>query len=147
MERDSYEAMTYLVYNFNEMNNLVDLSNNNNHAGIERLEKSEKAEALMKLVNDYRIYTQRFETLPTWDILEFLNKLDKELNTRYDKEIKDGERDRLKNEYFLLTNKKPFWWWTVEEIKERMEAYREEHNKDLSEYTLDSKKTRWKKIK
>lgn len=129
------------------MNNLVNLNNQNNHAGIERLEKSEQAEALMNIVNDYRMYVQRFETLPTWDILEFLRKIEKELNNRYDKEIKDWERDRLKNEYFLLTHKKPFWWWTVEEIKERMEAYKETQKRELSQGSLDVKKSEWKKIK
>jgi hypothetical protein len=46
--------------------------------------------------------------MPTWDILEFLQKLDNELNERYNKEVKDAERDKIKEQYFLLTKKKPF---------------------------------------
>ena len=87
---------------------LVDTTNTNSHAGIERVEEAEKASALLRLVNEYRVYTQRFETLPTWDILEFLQKLDNEINERYNKEVKDAERDKIKEQYFLLTHKKPF---------------------------------------
>jgi hypothetical protein len=49
-----------------------------------------------------------FEYMPTWDILEFLHKLDNEINDRYNKEVKDAERDKIKEQYFLLTHKKPF---------------------------------------
>lgn len=120
---------------------LLDTSNQNNHAWIERQQESERASSLLRLVNEYRVYTQRFETLPTWDILEFLQKLDNEINERYNKEVKDAERDKIKEQYFLLTKKKPFLWWSNERILEEMEKYKE---KDLSEHTLDSKKSRWK---
>ena len=120
---------------------LVDTTNTNSHAGIERVEEAEKASALLRLVNEYRVYTQRFETLPTWDILEFLQKLDNEINERYNKEVKDAERDKIKEQYFLLTHKKPFLWWSNERILEEMEKYK---SKDLSENTLDSKKSKWK---
>ena len=87
---------------------MLDTNNQNNHAGIERQENSEKAEALLKVINDYRMYVQMYETLPTWDILEFLSKLQNELFERYNKELYDLERDKVKNEYFYLTGKKPF---------------------------------------
>jgi two-component sensor histidine kinase len=88
---------------------LVDTTNiQNNHAGIERIQESEKAQALLKLVVDYRTHVQMYEYMPTWDILEFLQKLDNELNERYNKEVKDAERDKIKEQYFLLTKKKPF---------------------------------------
>ena len=48
---------------------------------------------------------------------------------------------RLKEQYFLLTHKKPFLWWSNERILEEMEKYK---SKDLSENTLDSKKSKWK---
>ena len=115
---------------------LVDTTNKNSHAGIERVEEAEKASALLGLVNEYRVYTQRFETLPTWDILEFLQKLDNELN--------EAERDKIKEQYFLLTHKKPFLWWSNERILEEMEKYKENQT-ILSEHTLDSKKSRWNK--
>lgn len=67
----------------------MDKSNTNNHAGVERREASDKVEALLKVINDYRLYCNRFETLPTWDILEFLSKLQKELFDRYEKEVND----------------------------------------------------------
>jgi biotin-(acetyl-CoA carboxylase) ligase len=88
---------------------LVDTDNvKNSHASIERQQDAERASALLKIINEYRVYTQRFETLPTWDILEFLQKLDNEVNERYNKEVKDAERDKIKEQYFLLTHKKPF---------------------------------------
>lgn len=120
---------------------LLDKSNTNNHAWIERQEKSEKAAKLLKLVSDYRTHVQMFEYMPTWDILEFLHKLDNEINERYNKEVKDAERDKIKEQYFLLTHKKPFLWWSNERILEEMEKYK---SKDLSENTLDSKKSKWK---
>jgi hypothetical protein len=80
--------------------------------------------------------------LPTWDILEFLSKLEKELFERYGEDVENWERDRIRNEYFLLTGKKPFGWWGVEEIKKRMEEYKPE---EISTKTLHSKKTRWGK--
>ena len=79
------------------------------------------AEALLKIINEYRFYAHWFESLPTWDVLEFLSKLEKELFERYGKEVSDGEKDRLRNDYFLLTHKKPFGWWSVEEIKQRID--------------------------
>lgn len=127
------------------MAELIDINNTNNHAGIERREASERAEALLKVINDYRVYCNRFESLPTWDVLEFLSKLEKELFERYGKEVSDGEKDRLRNDYFLLTHKKPFGWWSVEEIKQKMDEWSEERKWDLSSKTLPSKKARWKK--
>lgn len=38
------------------MAELIDVNNTNNHAGIERREASEKAEALLKIINEYRVY-------------------------------------------------------------------------------------------
>lgn len=120
---------------------LLDKSNTNNHAWIQRQQESEKATKLLKLVVDYRTHVQMYEYMPTWDILEFLHKLDNEINERYNKEVKDAERDKIKEQYFLLTHKKPFLWWSNERIIEEMEKYK---SKDLSENTLDSKKSKWK---
>jgi len=123
---------------------LVDTDNvKNSHASIERQQDAERASALLKIINEYRVYTQRFETLPTWDILEFLQKLDNEVNERYNKEVKDAERDKIKEQYFLLTHKKPFLWWSNERILEEMEKFKEKcvENEDLT-----SKKSRWKKV-
>lgn len=124
---------------------LVDTTNiQNNHAGIERIQESEKAQALLKLVVDYRTHVQMYEYMPTWDILEFLQKLDNELNERYNKEVKDAERDKIKEQYFLLTKKKPFLWWSNERILEEIERYKANKQNELSDNTLDSKKSRWK---
>lgn len=125
------------------MSNLVDTSNLNNHAGIKRMEASEKAEAILKVINDYRIYTQRFESLPTWDVLEFLSRLQKELFKSYEEELVNSERDKLREEYFLQVGKKPFLWWDAEKIKEELEKYREWLNTDLKDFK--SKKSRWQK--
>lgn len=124
---------------------LVDTTNiQNNHAGIERIQESEKAKALLNLVVDYRTHVQMYEYMPTWDILEFLQKLDNELNERYNKEVKDAERDKIKEQYFLLTKKKPFLWWSNERILEEIERYKANKQNELSDNTLDSKKSRWK---
>ena len=124
---------------------LLDTTNiQNNHAGIERIQESEKAKALLKLVVDYRTHVQMYEYMPTWDILEFLQKLDNELNERYNKEVKDAERDKIKEQYFLLTKKKPFLWWSNERILEEIEKYKANKQNELSDNTLDSKKSRWK---
>lgn len=124
---------------------LVDTTNiQNNHAGIERIQESEKAQALLRLVVDYRTHVQMYEYMPTWDILEFLQKLDNELNERYNKEVKDAERDKIKEQYFLLTKKKPFLWWSNERILEEIERYKANKQNELSDNTLDSKKSRWK---
>jgi hypothetical protein len=56
---------------------------------VERLEASEKAEAILKVINEYRVYCSRFENLPTWDVLEFLNKLQKELFERYGEDVEN----------------------------------------------------------
>lgn len=122
---------------------MLDTNNQNNHAGIERQENSEKAEALLKVINDYRMYVQMYETLPTWDILEFLSKLQNELFERYNKELYDLERDKVKNEYFYLTGKKPFLWWSTDEIRKKIEEFREEWQPQ-TEDALKSKKKRWK---
>ena len=125
---------------------LVDTSNINNHAWIQRQQESEKATKLLKLVVDYRTHVQMFEYMPTWDILEFLQKLDNEINDRYNKEVKDAERDKIKEQYFLLTKKKPFLWWSNERILEEMEKYKESNSKEVSKNHLDVKKHEWKKI-
>ena len=131
------------------MAGLIDATNKNNHAGVERREASERAEALLGVINEYRVYAHRFESLPTWDVLEFLSKLEKELFKRYEKEVSDWERDRIRNDYFLLTHKKPFGWWSVEEIKQKMEEFKAETDKknaSLSENYLNTvKKNQWKK--
>lgn len=130
------------------MAEFMDSSNTNNHAGIERREASEKAEALLRVINEYRMYCNRFETLPTWDILEFLSKLERELFERYGKEVNNAELDRARNDYFLLTNKKPFMAWGVEELRKRMEEFKAETDKandSMSSEYLTVKKSQWKK--
>lgn len=131
------------------MAGLIDATNKNNHAWVERREASERAEALLGVINEYRVYAHRFESLPTWDVLEFLSRLEKELFKRYEKEVSDWERDRVRNDYFLLTHKKPFGWWSVEEIKKKMEEFKAETDKknaSLSENYLNTvKKSQWKK--
>lgn len=121
----------------------MDLENKNNHAIADRVSNSEKAEALLKMINEYRVYATRFETLPTWDILEWLSKLEKEVTERYNKEVFDWERDKLKNEYYYLTGKRPFGAWSNEEIQKRIDEFKEWGK--ISEETLESKKARWKK--
>lgn len=137
---------SFLFFTRNNMaTGLVDTTNiQNNHAGIERIQESEKAKALLRLVVDYRTHVQMYEYMPTWDILEFLQKLDNELNERYNKEVKDAERDKIKEQYFLLTKKKPFLWWSNERILEEIERYKANKQNELSDNTLDSKKSRWK---
>ena len=121
---------------------ILDASNKNNHAGVERREASEKAEAILKLINEYRVYANRFENLPTWDVLGFLNKLQNELFERYGKEVNNGELDRARNDYFLMTHKKPFMAWSVEEIRKKMEEFK---SWEIATTTLVSKKAKWKK--
>ena len=128
------------------MSELIDTTNQNNHAGLKRLEASEKAEAVLKVINDYRMYTQRFASLPTWDVLEFLAKLQKELFKSYEEELVNSERDRLREEYFLQVGKKPFLWWDAAKIKEELEKYREWLDTELkSSGSFRNKKSQWKK--
>lgn len=128
------------------MADFIDTTNSNNHAGIERREASERAEALLRVINEYRIYCNRFESLPSWDVLEFLNKLQKELFERYGEEVNNGELDKVRNEYFLLVGKKPFMAWGIDELKVRMEEFRNKPMQ-ISPKTLHSKKTRWERKK
>lgn len=121
---------------------IIDISNTNNHAGIERREASERAEAILKLINEYRVYSHRFQSLPTWDVLEFLAKLEKELFEQYWGDVENGELDKVRNEYFLIFGKKPFMAWGVDELKKRIDEYKPEW---ISEKTLHSKKSRWEK--
>lgn len=123
---------------------LVDVNNQNNHAWIKRMEASEKAESVLKVINDYRMYTQRFESLPTWDVLEFLSKLQKELFKSYEEELVNSERDRLREEYFLQVGKKPFLWWDAAKIKEELERYRSGLDTEFKT-DLRIKKSQWKK--
>ena len=130
------------------MAGFIDKENTNNHAGVERREASEKAEALLKVINEYRMYCLRFETLPTWDILEFLNKLQNELLDRYREEVDNWELDKARNEYFMAVGKKPFMAWSVEEVYRKIEEYKEEmkeKNKLDSHYLSTVKKNQWKK--
>ena len=124
---------------------IIDKTNSNNHAGIERREASERAEALLKLINEYRVYSHRFESLPTWDVLEFLSKLEKELFNRFGEDVENGEIDKLRNEYFLVFGKKPFMAWGVEDLKKRIEQGKLGGRVEISEKTLHSKKSRWGK--
>ena len=127
---------------------MLNADNKNNHAGVERREASDKVEALLKVINDYRLYCNRFETLPTWDILEFLSKLQKELFDRYEKEVNDWEIDKARNEYFMVVGKKPFMAWSVEEVYKKIEEYKAEmkQKNTLSEgYLSTVKKNQWKK--
>ena len=125
------------------MAEFIDTTNKNNHAGIERREASERAEALLRLINEYRVYSHRFESLPTWDVLEFLSRLEKELFKRFGEEIDNWELDRVRNEYFLVVGKKPFMAWGVEEIKVKIEEFKNKPTIEISPKTLHSKKTRW----
>lgn len=131
---------TSLYLNYKGMSELIDTTNKNNHAGLKRLEASEKAEAVLKVINDYRMYTQRHESLPTWDVLEFLSRLQKELFKSYEEELVNSERDKLREEYFVIVGKKPFLWWNAEKIKEELERFKE--NNQLK--YLKDKKSKWK---
>ena len=126
------------------MAEFMDSSNKNNHAGVERREASERAEAILKLINEYRLYAHRFESLPTWDVLEFLSRLEKELFNRFGGDVENGEIDKLRNEYFLIFGKKPFMAWWVEDLKKRIEQGKVGRI-EISEKTLHSKKSRWGK--
>lgn len=126
------------------MAEFMDSSNKNNHAGVERREASERAEAILKLINEYRLYAHRFESLPTWDVLEFLSRLEKELFNRFGGDVENGEIDKLRNEYFLIFGKKPFMAWWVEDLKKRIEQGKV-GGVEISEKTLHSKKSRWGK--
>ena len=126
----------------------IDYTNKNNHAGIQRRNENEKAEALLGLVNERRLYVNRFSQLPTWDELERLAKLQREIEDRYNKEVNDAETLRIREEYLLLTHKKPFLWWSNEEIINRMEKWKEEHQPDEVEWhSLEEKKRKWLKKK
>ena len=131
------------------MAEFIDTTNKNNHAGVERREASEKAEAILKMINEYRVYAHRFESLPTWDVLQFLNKLQRELFERYGKDVENGELDRLRNDYFLMAHKKPFMAWGVDELKAKIAEMKEEADKEnasMSEkYLTTLKKSQWKK--
>ena len=131
------------------MAEFLDTSNKNNHAGVERREASETAEAILKLINEYRVYAHRFESLPTWDVLGFLNKLQDELFDKFGKDVENGELDKLRNDYFLMAHKKPFMAWGVDELKKRMEEMKAETDKEnegMSENYLSTyKKSQWKK--
>lgn len=131
------------------MAEFLDTSNKNNHAGVERREASERAEAILKLINEYRVYAHRFESLPTWDVLGFLNKLQNELFDKFGKDVENGELDRLRNDYFLMAHKKPFMAWGVDELKKKLEGMKAETDKEnegMSENYLSTyKKSQWKK--
>ena len=132
------------------MAEFLDSSNKNNHAGVERREASERAEAILKLINEYRIYAHRFESLPTWDVLEFLSKLEKELFNRFGGDVENGEIDKLRNEYFMVVGKKPFMAWNADELRKRIEDYKaemQEKNKLDWHYLSTVKKNQWKKLK
>lgn len=132
------------------MAEFLDTGNKNNHAGVERREASERAEALLKLINEYRVYSHRFESLPTWDVLEFLSKLEKELFNRFKGDVENGEIDKLRNEYFMVVGKKPFMAWNADELRKRIEDYKaemQEKNKLDGHYLSTVKKNQWKKLK
>lgn len=121
----------------------IDYTNKNNHAGIQRRTENEKAEALLGLVNERRMYVHRFAELPTWDELEWLSKLQREIEDRYSKEVNDAETLRIREEYLKLTNKKPFLWWSNEEIIRRMEEIKANGQVTY----LKDKKSKWQKKK
>ena len=123
----------------------IDYTNKNNHAGIQRRTENEKAEALLGLVNERRMYVHRFAELPTWDELEWLSKLQREIEDRYSKEVNDAETLRIREEYLLLTHKKPFLWWSNEEIIRRMEQFKAEQQTENTEAGFKFKKSQWKK--
>ena len=124
----------------------MDLNNSNNHAGIIRRQENEKAEALLKLINERRMYVNMYAELPTRDELEWLSRLQKEVEDRYQKEVNDAETLRVREEYLLLTNKKPYLWWSNDEIRAKMEEFRANQQPEISiKGTLDSKKSKWKK--
>ena len=131
------------------MAEFLDTSNKNNHAGVERREASERAEAILKLINEYRVYAHRFESLPTWDVLGFLNKLQNELFDKFGKDVENGELDKLRNDYFLMAHKKPFMAWGIDELKVKIAGMKEEAdraNANMSENYLSTyKKSQWKK--
>ena len=132
------------------MAEFLDTSNKNNHAGVERREASERAEALLWIINEYRVYSHRFESLPTWDVLEFLSKLEKELFNKFGGDVENGEIDKLRNEYFMVVGKKPFMAWNADELRKRIEDYKaemQEKNKLDGHYLSTVKKNQWKKLK
>lgn len=127
---------------------LVDVTNKHNNVNsIKKLEEADKATQLLKLVTDYRTHVQMFEYMPTWDILEFLQNLEEELTDRYDKGIKTAEREKIREEYFLLTKKKPFTWWSNERMLEEIEKFKAKNQSELKETSFRTKKSLWNKKK
>ena len=126
----------------------IDVENKHNNVNsIKKLEEADKATQLLKLVTDYRTHVQMFEYMPTWDILEFLYKLEWELTDRYDKGIKTAEREKIREEYFLLTKKKPFTWWSNERMLEEIEKFKAKNQSELKETSFRTKKSLWNKKK
>lgn len=86
--------------------------------------------------------------LPTWDILEFLGRLQNELLDRYREEVDNWELDKARNDYFMVVGKKPFMAWSVEEVYKKIEEYKaemQEKNKLDEHYLSTVKKNQWKK--
>ena len=123
------------------MSQLIDVTNQNNHAGLKRLEASEKAEAVLKVINDYRVYVNMHEYVHGLDVLEFLSRLQNELFKSYEEELTNSERDKLREEYFVIVGKKPFLWWNAEKISEELEKFKEWNKLKY----LKDKKSEWKK--
>ena len=123
------------------MSELIDTTNQNNHAGLKRLEASEKAEAVLKVINDYRVYVNMHEYVHWLDVLEFLSRLQNELFKSYEEELTNSERDKLREEYFVIVGKKPFLWWNAEKIREELEKFKEWNKLKY----LKDKKSEWKK--
>ena len=126
----------------------IDVENKHNNVNsIKKLEEADKSTQLLKLVTDYRTHVQMFEYMPTWDILEFLHNLEWELTDRYDKGIKTAEREKIREEYFLLTKKKPFTWWSNERMLEEIEKFKAKNQSELKETSFRTKKSLWNKKK
>jgi len=89
------------------------------------------------------MYVNRFSQLPTWDEFEWLARLQREVEDRYQKEVNDAETLRIRETYLQITGKKPFLWWSNEEVLKKIEEFKA--SQEVTGHSLEEKKRRWQK--
>lgn len=120
----------------------LDLTNKNNHAGIERVEERDKIEAMRKEINAYRLEMNMRQTVPTFMVIEWLCKFEKVLDEQYAKQIAGWELEKLRQDYFLVAKKKPFMAWWIEDLKAKIKELQEQDW--LTDKSIEVKKSNLK---
>lgn len=100
---------------------------------------------MQKTINGFMVSLSLREIVETGVVIDFLDTVVQyldELNYEI-REKKMADVSKLREQYFIITGHKPYLWWSVEVLEQKIAELKEKN--EIKGDSLQSKKTGWSK--